>query len=52
MGISGISDGMCLSFVVSRADLNESLREYGVDKRGLERFLARYPADGTGEVTA
>jgi hypothetical protein len=32
---------MGLAFVVSRADLNESLRENGVDKKTLERFLSK-----------
>jgi hypothetical protein len=36
-----VSDGMGLAFVVSRADPNESLRENGVDKKTLERFLSR-----------
>lgn len=36
-----VSDGMGLAFVVSRADLNESLRENGVDKKTLERFLRK-----------
>jgi hypothetical protein len=36
-----VSDGMGLAFVVSRADLNESPRENGVDKKTLERFLSK-----------
>jgi hypothetical protein len=36
-----VSDGMGLEFVVSKADLSESLRENGSDKKTLERFLRK-----------
>jgi hypothetical protein len=36
-----VSDGMGLEFVVSKASLNESLKENGVDKKTLERFLSK-----------
>ena len=36
-----VSDGMGLEFVVSKANLNESLKENGVDKKTLERFLSK-----------
>jgi hypothetical protein len=36
-----VTDGMGLAFVVSKADLNESLKEHGVDKKTLERFLRK-----------
>lgn len=36
-----VSEGMALEFVVSKANLSESLKENGVDKRTLERFLSK-----------
>lgn len=36
-----VNDGMGLAFVVSRADLNEPLRENSADKKTLERFLRK-----------
>jgi hypothetical protein len=39
--VRGVSDGMGLAFVVSKADLSESFRENGVDKKTLERFLSK-----------
>ena len=36
-----VSDGMGLEFVVSKANLSESPKENGVDKKTLERFLSK-----------
>lgn len=36
-----VSDGMGLEFVVSKANLSEALKEHGVDKKTLERFLSK-----------
>ncbi len=36
-----VSDGMGLAFVVSKADLHESRKENGADKKTLERFLSK-----------
>jgi PilZ domain len=41
MIVRWVSEGMGLAFVVPRADLNESLKENGVDKKTLERFLSK-----------
>jgi hypothetical protein len=36
-----VSDGMGLEFVFLKADLDESLKENGVDKKTFERFLGK-----------